>query len=89
MSIEELIPFGHEHAVTRKELCRKTGFSDRTVRELIGRARRDCCIINLQDGAGYFRPTEQEKELVKRFYDQERARAKMTLWAIRGAKNEM
>lgn len=89
MSIENMIPYGQENAVTRDELCAMTGLSDRKLRELIAEARRNVCIINLQDGRGYFRPLETEKELVKRYFEQERARAKTTLWAIRGAKNEL
>lgn len=36
--------------VTRYELCMKTGFRDRQVRDLIHYARRDGSILNLSDG---------------------------------------
>lgn len=50
---------GRENAVTREELVRKTGLSDRKVRMLIAAARREGeIIINAQDGAGYYRSNE-------------------------------
>ena len=63
--IIEHIPVGYENAITRKELCRKAGVSDRLMRRMI----EDACesgivILNLQDGKGYFRPEEDEINLV-------------------------
>lgn len=52
----DYIPKGRANAVTRYELCMKTGFRDRQVRDLIHYARRDGSILNLSDGKGYFRP---------------------------------
>lgn len=52
----DYIPEGRANAVTRYELCMKTGFRDRQVRDLIHYARRDGSILNLSDGKGYFRP---------------------------------
>lgn len=82
----DMIPFGRENAVTREELCRITGMSDRIMRKSLHDLRRDHCIINLQNGRGYFRPGEDDGPLVKRFLKQERARALSSLWAARGAK---
>lgn len=50
----DYIPEGRANAVTRYELCMKTGFRDRQVRDLIHYARRDGSILNLSDGKGYF-----------------------------------
>ena len=46
----DYIPKGRANAVTRYELCMKTGFRDRQVRDLIHYARRDGSILNLSDG---------------------------------------
>ena len=76
MNIVDYIPQGRENAVTRAELCKRIGLPDRTVRELISQARRETCILNAQDGNGYFRletKIYQQLEVVK----QETARAKV------------
>ena len=55
MSILDYIGTGKANAVTRQELVRQIGLSDRKVREMIECARRDgALIINSQDGAGYY-----------------------------------
>lgn len=47
--------YGAENAVTRQELCAKTGLTDRAVREAIEIARRQgAFVMNRQDGKGYF-----------------------------------
>lgn len=54
----DYIPTGHENAVTREELSRLTGLSDRQVREDIRIASiHGDLILNMQDGKGYFRPS--------------------------------
>lgn len=46
---------GQENAVTRDELKRLTGLSDRKNRELIEQARNEGhIIVNCQDGKGYY-----------------------------------
>lgn len=70
------IPYGKENAISRKELCEKTGLGDRTVRELINKERESAVIINVQDGKGYYRPNEKDVDDVQRFYDQELKRSK-------------
>lgn len=52
MDILDFIPTGSENAVTRVELCQRTGLDDRTVRDLIHNARRRIPILNMQDGKG-------------------------------------
>lgn len=74
MDIIGYIPRGHENAVTRNRLEAMTGLSDRVVREQIETARKNgAMIINLQDGKGYFRPSNLEE--LQRQYRQNRSRA--------------
>lgn len=84
--IEDYIPFGKENAVSRKQLVNVTGFTDRKVRYLISKARREHPIINLSDGSGYYRPTIEEYMEAKHFYKQERCRALSILWSLSGIK---
>ena len=84
--IENYIPFGKENAVSRKQLVNVTGFTDRKVRYLISKARREHPIINLSDGSGYYRPTIEEYMEAKHFYKQERCRALSILWSLSGIK---
>lgn len=58
MDIIDFIPYGHDNAVTRSELISMTGESDRAIRDAISNSKE--LIINLQDGAGYFRPLPEE-----------------------------
>lgn len=52
--IIDLIPFGHENAVSRERLCNRSGLSDREVRRAIGELNEDGNVI-LNRGEGYFR----------------------------------
>lgn len=81
-----LIPSGRSNAISRRSLVELMGISDRQVRKLIKDARRYTPILNLQNGKGYFIPTEKEKPLVDKWLKQETARAKTTFWAMRGAR---
>lgn len=63
MNIVEVIPYGHDNAVTRAELVMLTGLNDRRVRDEINQCKE--LIINLQDGHGYFRPLPEEAHLVE------------------------
>lgn len=73
MSIIDLIPIGHDSAVTKKQLMIQT---ERTICKEIEEARQSGhIIINLQDGAGYFVPAPEEIALAEAQYKQERARA--------------
>lgn len=50
-----VIPYGAANAVTREELARRLGMSDRKARQCIETARRyGILIMNRQDGRGYF-----------------------------------
>lgn len=82
--IIEYIPFGHENAITRPALCTLTGLSDRKIRSMIeSESNADHPIINLQDGHGYFRPTEKELSYVRLYRNQENRRAIKVLRRVR------
>lgn len=79
MDILKFIPVGHRNAVTRKQLCIRTGLSDRKVRELIEKAcTHEHPILNMQDGQGYFQPAENEISLVRLYRNQENSRTSST-----------
>ena len=60
--------------ITRQELAKKFGVSDRVIRKAIEEARNDgCFIINEQDGSGYYRT--QNLDILERQYKQDTARA--------------
>ena len=56
--IVKYIPYGRENAISRDDLAIKVGCSDRIMRDLISKARKKTVIINIQNGSGYYRPTE-------------------------------
>jgi hypothetical protein len=89
MNIIEYIPFGHDNAISRKQLCEATGLPDRVMRHEIERARQDYAILNAQDGSGYFRPAEGESYLTERWLKQERSREKSVREATRGAEKSL
>lgn len=86
MNILEQIPYGAENGVSRAELAQRNRKDDRQTREDVGRARECACILNLQDGRGYFRPTEEERDLVEHWVRQEEARMRTARRALKGAK---
>ena len=50
------VPFGRENAISREELAKKIGTTDRRMRAVVSRARREgLIIINDQSGGGYYR----------------------------------
>lgn len=67
MNIVDYISPGKQNAVTREQLRLRTGLSDRKMRKLIAKARKDGApIVNDQDGAGYYlseEPGELERQL--------------------------
>ena len=70
------IPIGRDNAVSKEELQRITGFSDRALRRAIQAAREDgALILNAQDGRGYFRADESDIDELKAQYRQDTARA--------------
>lgn len=77
--LSELIPVGHENAVTRSFLSGLTGLPDRVLRKMIEEANTFPPIINISDGKGYFKPSPSDTDYVKRFYHQEVNRANKIL----------
>lgn len=73
MDIMEYIGEGRSAAVTRKELCSRTGLSDRHIRGLIEAAKEKYPIINV--GEGYFLPTEEDSALLTHYINEEYAKA--------------
>lgn len=84
MTLIDLIPVGV--AITRARLCELTGMTDRQVRKEIHNLRRDYCILNMQDGVGYYRPNEEDRGQVEAYLKQESRRAKSIFWSQKGAR---
>lgn len=83
IKIVDYIPFGKENAISRQQLERVTGLSDRDVREAISLARRNTVILNLSNGKGYFQPIQgKEDDLVVKYFKQEDSRLKRIGWSL-------
>ena len=93
MNIIEFIPYGFENAISRKDLCMKTGMNDRVIRGLIEEARRNQIIISNNDGSGYWlypdNPTEQEKMMLRKYVKRQERRAKSIFYALYPARQRM
>ena len=93
MNIIDYIPKGSENAISRKNLCIKTGLEDRVVRGLIEEARRETIIISNNDGSGYWvfpdNPTEAEMHMLQRYVKQQESRAKSIFYALYPARQMM
>lgn len=83
--ISDYIPTGRENAVTRTELCAKTGMSDRRVRRLIAEERAlGMPIVSCSRSAGYYMAeTEAEKQIILRELGSRIAKMAKTYRAIR------
>lgn len=87
MCIEELIPFGKENAISNIELQVVTGLNDRAVRKAVSEARkRGVVILNMQDGNGYYQPTEDDRAEVQHYYLQEHRRAMSNLKSLKATR---
>lgn len=76
MGIEQFIPVGKENAISRERLCQIYGKPDRATRKAIEDARKaGALILNLQDGAGYYRVGPGDLDDLARQYRQDTARA--------------
>lgn len=83
IKIVDYIPFGKENAISRQQLERVTGLSDRDVREEISLTRRNTVILNLSNGKGYFQPIQgEEDDLVVKYFKQEDSRLKRIGWSL-------
>ena len=93
MKITDYIPKGHKNAISRKNLCAKTGLNDRVVRNMIEESRRDTIIISNNDGSGYWiypdDPTEHEIMLLRKYVKQQESRAKSIFYALYPARQMM
>ena len=78
MNILDYIPEGHENAVTLNYLIGITGCKGREIRAYIEKNNivGDKPIVNLMDGKGYFVPTVEEKDSIKRYIISEKSRAR-------------
>lgn len=76
MNIIDCIPYGHDRAIPYKKLQKLYGATKRQTREALSRARKKHIILNLQDGKGFFRPLEDEEQLMLQFLRQEEHRNK-------------
>lgn len=79
------IPVGKKNAVTNHQLRELLGISNREVRRLVSIARREVCIINDQNGKGYYMP--ETKAEAEKWIKQETARAKSIFLGMKGARN--
>ena len=92
MNITEIIPMGKANAIKREELlyrCKMLGLAtnDRGMRKLIEDARKENCILNMQNGAGYFRPTKDDLPELRHYVAQERDRSLTILSNLKMARN--
>lgn len=92
MKISDLIPMGKRNAIKREELlyrCKMFGLAtnDRGMRKLIEDARKENCILNLQNGSGYFRPTKDDLPELRHYIAQEKDRSMAILHNLKMAKN--
>lgn len=78
------IPVGKKNAVTNYQLRTMFDISDREVRKLVSLARREVCIINDQNGKGYYMP--ETKAEAEKWIKQETARAKSIFLGMKGAR---
>lgn len=77
--IISMIPIGRKNAITKSELVARTGLSERVIRKLIEEASGTAPVINLQDGRGYFQPSDEDLPCVEKFFKQETSRANSIL----------
>lgn len=86
IDITTKIPKGHKNAKTDTELAGELNIPKRQIRRLISEARRKTIILNMQDGRGYFIPTEKEKDLCRDWLLQEESRLKRHALSLRAVR---
>ena len=87
MNIVDYIPYGRKNAITREQLMMLTGMPDRALRKEIERLRQEgICILNLQDGGGYYRPRPEERSLAEIYMRQQLSRAKSIYKGLKGVR---
>lgn len=75
------IPIGKEHAITRQELAKKWGVTDREARRMIASLRAEdngdeYIIVAFSSGKGYYRTNDREK--IEHFRNEMSKRARNT-----------
>lgn len=88
MEIVDFIPRGHDNGISRKDLQRLTGLTDRVIRDLISRhnASGKEIICNIGDERGYFLADEGEEDYQVQCIAIERSRANKILEKVDGMK---
>lgn len=86
IDITTKIPKGHKNAKTDTELAGELNIPKRQIRRLISEARRTTIILNMQDGKGYFIPTNKEKDLCTNWLMQEESRLKRHALSLRAVR---
>ena len=92
MLTKEMIPFGRENAISRKDLAAISGLSDRTVRMEIAELRAvddgtDEAIVSVSTRSGYYRTTDPQE--IEHFKAEMEKRIRMTYRAIKVAKRKL
>ena len=92
----ELIPKGKENAIKRDDLTQKcveiglisvyTVDKDRAMRNLLARAKMDYSITNDGDGSGYYRPTKEDYQNLRKNNNRENKKAISTLGGLKTNK---
>lgn len=94
----ELIPKGKENAIKRSDLvdkCIEVGLikadsvrdnQDRAMRRLLQIAKMDYSITNDGDGAGYYRPTKEDYQNLRKNNNRENKKAISTLGGLKNNK---
>lgn len=83
-AVSNLIGTGQENAITLTDLIIKTGLTERQIRKAIEIIRCECCIINNQDGRGYY--LASNKQEAERYLKLETARAKTIFRRLKGTR---
>lgn len=86
MDILSVLKKGRENGIPLRDLPRESGLDKRTARRSIEEARKEHAILNMQDGRGYFIPTEDEIPLVKEWLNQQRKRVRSINNSCAGAE---
>lgn len=94
----ELIPKGKENAIKRSDLvdkCIEAGLikadsardnQDRVMRRLLQRAKMDYSITNNGDGSGYYRPSKEDYQNLRKNNNRENKKAISTLGGLKTNK---
>lgn len=90
-NIAEIIPIGKKNAIKRQmllTLCKAEGLAknDREMRRQIEQARGENCILNMQDGSGYFIPDMEDIADLRSYIAQEHGRSLAILHNLKMAK---